>query len=195
MAAMKFHSNLTRRDILAQLMAVEGLSSFVEVGCKEGRLTGHILKTIPRSRVWAIDPWAPIPNSAETYEDWDYGKIEAEFWNNVEGHAGRLEMRRTTSLECAAYFSELKEARQLPKEVRHGFDLVFLDAAHDEENVEKDIDAWFPLVRSDGFLAGHDYQHKFPGVMRAVAKKFPLMLVAVAADSVWMVKKAPGVTL
>jgi hypothetical protein len=51
-------------------------------------------------------------------------------------------------------------------------DLVFLDADHEIESVRKDIAAWLPKVRRGGVLAGHDFSHEFPGVMRAVVERF-----------------------
>jgi hypothetical protein len=52
-------------------------------------------------------------------------------------------------------------------------DFVFLDAAHDYDNVKADITAWRSKVKSGGYLGGHDYQLIFPGVMKAVQEEFP----------------------
>jgi len=181
MPEMKFNSPARRWDVLASLMQSAGLKTFVEVGCKEGRTTGFILKSIPDAEVWAIDPWAPVGNDAEDYEAWDYDQIQRAFYKNVEGHNGRLEILQMLSLEAAAALEKQDPERK--------FDLVFIDAAHDQANVEADIDAWWPLVKPGGYLAGHDYQHKFPGVHRAVANRFPLIVVSIFPDSVWLVQK------
>lgn len=170
-----------RWDVLASFMLEQGYSTFVEVGCKEGRTTGHILKNVPDSRVVAIDPWAPVPNSKETYKDWDYAKIEREFWENVGEHKERCWMERMTS-EMAA-----KGGGAFPIQ---SADIVFIDAAHDYENVMKDIRLWWPHLRIGGMLCGHDFNHKWPGVERAVADSFTLMDVGVAPDSVWFVVKS-----
>jgi len=49
-------------------------------------------------------------------------------------------------------------------------DFVFLDADHEYESVKKDINAWYPKVRSGGIIAGHD--RHFPGVKKAVQEFF-----------------------
>ncbi len=48
------------------------------------------------------------------------------------------------------------------------FDLVYLDASHDYEDVAADIAAYWPLVGAGGVLFGDDFTQGWPGVMRAV---------------------------
>lgn len=169
-----------RWDVLAAFMAEQGYKSFVEVGCKEGRTTGHILKSIPEASVIAIDPWIVQAPSAdktrETYEKWDFEKIEREFWENVGEHRERCKMLKMTGHKAAYQHAEKS-------------DLVFIDALHDYDSVYADIHDWWPHVRVGGMLAGHDFNHQWPGVERAVSDCFDLMQVGVTSDSVWFVIK------
>lgn len=48
------------------------------------------------------------------------------------------------------------------------FDLVYIDAHHDEEEVLGDIRRCFPLLRPAGVMFGDDYLSSEPGVVRAV---------------------------
>jgi len=164
--------------------------TLVEVGCKEGRTTGFLLETLPELHVITIDPWAPMANADEDYKDWDFAQIERDFWANVGKNEWRAHMFRMTSMNAV----ELLANGQHPRRPAP-YDIVFIDAGHDYENALADIKAWWPLVRDGGYLCGHDYQHRFPGVMRAVAKAFPLLRVAVCPDSVWVVQKDTDVRM
>lgn len=184
-----------RWDVLASFCLEQGYKSFVEVGCKNGRTTGHILKTVPDSRVIAIDPWitqeANGDPTRETYKDWNFSQIEREFWENVGEHKDRCTMVRETSEAAAGRLTgEMAKLRAtLATDVRASIDLVFIDALHDYESVKQDIGLWWPHVRVGGMLAGHDFNHKWPGVERAVADSFDLMHIGVASDSVWFIVK------
>lgn len=196
----EFVSPLRRWDVVAGLCQSIGAKTFVEVGCKEGRTTGFVLANCPDIHVIAIDPWvtqeAGDDPTRETYEAWDFEKIERTFWENVGEHKNRCRMIRATSKDAAEAYFEMRTgpfgyAENCVKEL----DVVFIDALHDYDSVMQDISLWWPKVREGGFICGHDFQHKFPGVMRAVADHFPLMRVGVCPDSVWFVQKEPGMTL
>jgi len=59
------------------------------------------------------------------------------------------------------------EASKLYK--NESLDFVFIDAAHDYQNVKQDINAWYEKVKYGGILAGHDYYSSgFKGVALAV---------------------------
>jgi len=177
MSEMRIHSPLRRWDVLAGLCQQLDAKWIAEVGCKSGHTTAFLLERLPQLHIIAIDPWKDIGNSAESYSEWNWKKIESEFWHRVEDHRWRVKQKPMTSLEAA-------------REVADGsLDLVFIDAAHDYENVLADIRAWWPKVREGGMVCGHDFQHRFPGVHRAVADCFNLLQVAVMPDSVWAVEK------
>lgn len=171
-----FQSPLRRWEVLAGLVEQMKARTFVEVGCKAGGTTAYLLDHFPELRAIAIDPWAPMPNEAEDYSDHDFAEIEKTFWKNIGANTDRVEMwRQTSEYSAKCHYGNA--------------DIVFIDAGHDFESCLADINAWYPLVREGGYLCGHDYQQKFPGVMRAVAQSFPLLRVAVCPDSVWVVQK------
>ncbi len=183
-----------RWDVLSSFIITQNYRTFVEVGCKSGRTTGHILKTVPDSRVIAIDPWIanPAPKNGDTtredYEKWDFEKIEREFWENVGENKDRCTMLRKTSEE-AAEFDIFDMDYPSGTNPNPPIDLIFIDALHDYESVKQDIGLWWPKVRMGGILAGHDFNHQWPGVERAVAESFNLMHVGIASDSVWFILK------
>lgn len=51
-------------------------------------------------------------------------------------------------------------------------DVVFIDMTHTYDHVKKDIELWLPKVKSGGYIAGHDYQKDWPGVVKAVNEIF-----------------------
>ena len=63
------------------------------------------------------------------------------------------------------------------------FDVVFIDAAHDYENVRQDIELWLPKVKPGGLLCGHDFFRDWPGVIRAVNELLPQRKIQ---EAIWM---------
>lgn len=165
---------IRRWEVLFELMQEHGGRTVAEVGCKEGRTTEYLLSAFEDSFVYAIDPFENIANEGESYADWDFDEIRADFLRRTKDYRGRYQLLEMTSLAAASCVIADKS-----------LDLVFIDAAHDYENVHADIEAWYPKVKPRGFICGHDWNHKWPGVQRAVADHFNLMHVQTFPDSVW----------
>lgn len=174
-----FQSALRRWDVIASLCKDIDAKTYIEVGCKEGRTTGFVLNECPEIAAGAIDPWMPQEKSddptRETYAEWDFAAIEQEFWKNIGANAERCQMLRMESVAA--------------EEISNPADVIFIDAAHDYFSVMEDIERWWPMVKPGGFLVMHDYNHKWPGVQRAIADSFSLFDVNLAPDSVAYVQK------
>ncbi len=51
-------------------------------------------------------------------------------------------------------------------------DFIFIDADHEYEGIKNDITWWYPKLKQNGIIAGHDYIEAFPGVIKAVDEFF-----------------------
>jgi len=47
------------------------------------------------------------------------------------------------------------------------FDFIYIDASHAYKNVKIDCDCWYPKLKSNGIIGGHDYFY-YSGCRRAV---------------------------
>lgn len=68
---------------------------------------------------------------------------------------------------------------------RDAADFIFLDGDHLVPAVQRDIDLWWPLVRSGGFLCGHDYNI----VLEAVQSRFAVEQIQAGPGDLWRVEK------
>ena len=70
-----------------------------------------------------------------------------------------VETINKTSIEAANLISER-------------LDFVYLDGDHSYKNVKKELELYYPKVKSGGLLAGHDFNGDDNGVERAVIEFF-----------------------
>lgn len=93
---------------------------------------------------------------------------------SVDPHDGRGTVFKADTFEM--FQSNLKrygiknvESHRTTELPNDQFDLVFIDASHDYENVANDIERSMALLTSEGLLAFHDYKNTDdPGVTKAV---------------------------
>lgn len=143
--------------------------SMVEIGSFRGKSLASVAENIKRKnlQVVSVDLFDKV--ISETYIEPDvYAKREGmydDFMKTIEqfGLSEQVEVLVAKSTDAA----ELLSCRQ--------FDMVFIDADHSYEGAKADIEAWWPLVKDGGIMAGHDYDHNnrgWPGVYKAVHERF-----------------------
>lgn len=144
----------------------------VEIGSWLGRST-RALADNAAGPVLAVDTWNGSDEQVhkdflqDKSADWLY----EQFVQNMSGANVRVTPFRGTSLDAAQFFKSFR------------FDMIFIDASHDYENVNVDIRAWLPLLDTGGIICGHDYGD-WPGVTRAVDEAFAVHSVY---RSIWYV--------
>ncbi|HEY3296756.1 MAG TPA: class I SAM-dependent methyltransferase [bacterium] len=148
----------------------DGPAHFVEIGSWYGRSAAFMAVEIINSgkaiTFDAIDTWEgtwPRQGSESTDPNLvKYGTMYPNFLANVWPVLHALTPIKLPSLEAVKLYPD------------RSLDFVFIDAAHDYENVKKDIIAWRPKVKPGGILAGHDYnKENSPGLVKAVNECLP----------------------
>lgn len=143
--AQEFKNRIEMADWFAQ----QGFRKGAEVGVFTGYYSEVLCKAMPGLDLTCVDIWGK--GKYQQAEDECLARLKPYYVKIVKNY----------SVEAA-------------KEVEDGsLDFVYIDAAHDYENVKKDIEAWAPKVRIGGIVCGDDfYQGKSGGmgVMRAVTE-------------------------
>jgi hypothetical protein len=131
---------------------------FVEVGVWKGRSAAFMAVEIINSgkiiELDLVDTW----EGSEEHQPMLYNLFDV-FEKNIKPVRSYVNVRRMDSLSAAVTYED------------KSLDFVFIDAAHDYENVKADIKAWLPKIKPGGYLAGHDYP-TWEGVTKAVNEIF-----------------------
>jgi predicted O-methyltransferase YrrM len=134
-------------------------SHFVEVGTWKGRSAAFMAVEISNSgkkiKFECVDTWQGTIDDGHL-EDHHVknGTLYEHFIQNMLPVKDFYTPIIKSSIEAAHSYKD------------NSLDFVFIDAAHDYENVKADINAWLSKVKVDGILAGHDMFH--PPVAKAV---------------------------
>lgn len=119
----------------------------VEVGVYKGKsilyLAESIIEANKQVNLFAVDTF----KGSVEHSDQKEGQIYNEYICNVEPLKHVIKTIIMPSVDAASTFDD------------KSLNFVFIDAAHDYDNVKADIQAWMPKVKNGGILAGHDYHH------------------------------------
>jgi len=133
----------------------------VEVGVLEGFNTYQALKYLKFGKYYLVDCYKKYDSDdvgglhLYTQERWDdlYLRTKERFKDYPE-----VEFIRKTSEEASRDFKD------------GSLDFVYIDADHSYKGICKDLNLWYPKVKKNGILAGHDFD--LENVQSAVYKFF-----------------------
>ena len=135
----------------------------VEIGVYKGRSTCAIAANT-KGHLWCVDIWSECGT-----DGW--------YYDVFRGNAARY------SNITAVNRSSIWAAREFASGGMT-FDMIFVDAGHDEYNVRQDIEAWRPLLAPGGVFCGHDYAFKdWPDVKKIVDELVPGSRII---DTIWV---------
>lgn len=128
-----------------------------EIGVWKGNFSERILKTVQPKRLHLIDPY--LYRKTGTYRSALYGgkagsqKVLEEIYNSV-----REKFKEEIAVEQVVMHRQLSEAatREFPDEY---FDWIYIDGDHQYEFVKKDLEMFYPKVKTNGLIAGDDYDN------------------------------------
>lgn len=138
---------------------------YLEVGCWIGETAKQVAREI--EFVTLIDPLTGNPNDITS------GIVKEVGGPEVMSSLLRMNYISMWGFNCwYGKVTEIKQQFRLIDSSGLGtFELIFLDANHDYEEVLADIQAAIPLLSCTGYLAIHDFAtHQFPGVEKAVVE-------------------------
>lgn len=140
--------NLKTRDELPLLLNHLNLKGVgVEIGVQVGGYSETILSKSKLSKLYSVDCWKHFGG----YEDIANKPQYKQYYYLLRTILRLWKFGKRSKI--VRNFSE-----DAVKRVRNNYlDFVYIDAQHSYSGAKKDIEMWYPKVKSGGVFAGHDY--------------------------------------
>jgi hypothetical protein len=155
------------RSNFGKLFAKLNYTKGAEIGVADGSFSKLLCGCNPNLHLFCVDSW-------QQYYTWNREK--QDIWNeekqqtNYSETLKNLDSCNTTVIRK----SSVDASKEFEKE---SLDFVYIDAAHDFDNVMLDLIHWVPKVRKGGIVSGHDYVNYNPGQrLTANADTFQVVL-------------------
>jgi hypothetical protein len=148
------------------LKSIPDNSVWVEIGSFLGKSISYCVvesKNLNKNiKFHCIDPWKSYEELTTTFKklDEEYGEsgVYTKFLNNVAPIKEYINVHRMKSQEASKKFED------------KSIDVIFIDGAHDYENVKIDCNVWYSKMKSDGVMIFDDCKPKVEGVWKAVTE-------------------------
>ena len=124
-----------------------------EVGVWKGEFSDLILNKNNPSKLYLVDPWKNFGSDyfdkkhekySQSNQDKRYSLVKEKLKNHIENNT--VEILRMTSKEALKKIQHIK------------FDFIYIDGNHKYEFVKFDLENYYNLLKSGGYLVGDDYR-------------------------------------
>ena len=165
-----------------------------EIGVASGALSAILLRRRPLLTLTMVDLWAqnPSPDYAATHDV--HATLPAGRFRRMHALAQRS-TRFAAERRVMVQADSVDGSKTIPDQ---SLDFAFIDDDHSKSGCERSVKAWYPKIKSGGWIGGHDYNNPGTanrplafGVTEAVNEFFGSLGLAVALDGdfTWFVRK------
>jgi hypothetical protein len=175
---------MKRWEVLDVLVKEHGWKYGAELGVLDGDVIFYLLEHNPDLKMMGVDLWEAQP---------------PVIWKAQVNTPGRLhEGYKTTMIKSLQYPDRVSLLKMTTTEASaevspESLGFIFIDANHSFNAVLEDLENWYPLVKHGGWILGHDWEHKWPGVQKAVehfiSKHKINTTIALFDEQVWGFRK------
>lgn len=137
--------------------------TWVELGSWTGKSAAYCVVELINSKkkfnFYAVDTW----KGAEEHQDLEIVKQDQlydTYLKNISPVQKYITNCREFSFDAANKFKD------------ESVDFCYVDADHSYDGVMKDLQAWYPKIKTGCIFGGDDYTKGFPGVQHAVQEFF-----------------------
>lgn len=133
----------------------------IELGVFDGTFSKEILEILTPKTLFLVDPFHP---NEETYGD----AMQITTAYSTKNELDLVLIKFKKEIEKGQVFVVKEYSYNAVKcHDNNMFDFIYIDASHLYKDVKKDLYDWFPKLKQNGLLCGHDYISMF-GVIPAV---------------------------
>jgi len=142
----------------------------VEIGVFRGEHSKAMLDALASLKLTCVDMWELHSEQKSDYtnheiimnkrfEDIEYAKsVHNDAEQKLKPYGTRAKIVQENSIKAAKMFND------------ESLDFVYFDGDHSYEGCFADMIAWYPKIKNDGYLCGHDYKWEKSGVDRSVSE-------------------------
>lgn len=151
------HSYLPGLDFVPYIKRLGEKVTGIEVGVAKGETSAYLLENCPNlERLYGVDPYLPYEDWCRFIDEKEINLQEEIAIDNLKPYKDRFMFMKMVSEEAIKSFA--------PNSV----DYVFVDGDHSYEQTLADLNMYYPLIRPEGILFGHDIQ--LDSVRKAIEK-------------------------